>query len=237
MRVLGGFGGVGVGRWLLPESVLQGAPDGPCRLQLLGSQDRVFHRRQGNRCAATLQESGLTTHCCAMSFGPSGINSPPEGGVCPPFAHPSVGCALRLRRPARRLGRLHGGGRFPRPPWGGQARPPHGLNGLRGSPHPSADQKGRASAARRPKAGGLFGLRGKFQKVGQCEALRGVPGGVPPGAVEGWSTGLSRWAVSGQRAALSTPSTGDPGCPRRNGPQGAYCVQREKGNAGNPRQC
>jgi len=66
----------------------------------------------------------------------------------------------------------------------------------------------------------------------------GVPGGgAPPGAGEGWSTGLSRWAVSGQRAALSTPSTGDPGCPRRNGPQGAYCVQREKGNAGNPRQC
>ena len=78
---------------------------------------------------------------------------------------------------------------------------------------------------------------GGNSKGGQCEALRGVPGGVPPGAVEGWSTGLSRWAVSGQRAALSTPSTGDPGCPRRNGPQGAYCVQREKGNAGNPRQC
>ena len=170
-----------------------------------------------------------------MSSGPSGINSPQRGRLSP-FAHPSVGCALRLRRPARRLGRLHGGEDSPAP-LGRACPPPHGLNGLRGSPHPSAGQKGRASEARRPKAGGLFGLRGKFQKVGQCEALRGVPGGVPPGAVEGWSTGLSRWAVSGQRAALSTPSTGDPGCPRRNGPQGAYCVQREKGNAGNPRQC
>ena len=38
---------------------------------------------------------------------------------------------------------------------------------------------------------------------------------MPPQVVERWATGLSRWAVRGQRAALSPPSTGAPGCPRR----------------------
>ena len=155
-----------------------------------------------------------------MSFGPSGINSPPEGGEQPPFGHPSVACALRLRRPARRLGRLHGGGRFPRPPWGGQARPRMAWTAY-AAPHPSADQWGRARrsrAGRRPEG---FQLRGNFLKRWAVRMHGGEFGGVPPGAVERWATGLSRWAVSGQRAALSTPSTGDPGCPRRNGPQGA----------------
>ena len=172
-----------------------------------------------------------------MSFGPSGINSPPEGGVCPPL-RPSFGglrASLAASRPPPRAAPRRG--KIPPAPLGRAGPPPAWPERPTRLPPPICRPGGKASEARRPKAGGLFGLRGKFQKVGQCEALRGVPGGVPPGAVEGWSTGLSRWAVSGQRAALSTPSTGDPGCPRRNGPQGAYCVQREKGNAGNPRQC
>ena len=154
--------------------------------------------------------------------------SPPEGGDCPPFAHPSVGCALRLRRPARRLGRLHGRGLHPQTP--GRASPPrYGLNGQQRPPSRSAGQEEKASEARRPKAGGLFGCWGKFLKKPRRAAKRGgVWGGVPPQAVEGWSTGLSRWAVSGQRIALSTPSTGDPGCPRRNGPPGAALEYQRK---------
>ena len=217
MGVLGGFGGVGVGRRLLPESMLQGAPDGPCRLQFLGAQDRVFHAAKGSARAATLQESGLTTHYCAMSFGPSGINSPPEGGDRPPFAHPPVGCALRLRRPARRLGRLHGGGACrPRPPGLRPLWPPG-----HGPLLPANQRRGKRSAQAEGRR--VSGLRGKFLKVGRADARRGS-GGVPPGAVERWATRVR--AVGGQGSTRSVvPAVHGPQrCPRRNGPQGTAVV-------------
>ena len=143
--------------------------------------------------------------------------SPPEGGDCPTFAHPSVGCALRLRRPARRLGRLHGGG---------ACRPPAPLGcapcGLPATGPCCLPTSGEGQAQRAgPQARRVSGLRGKFQKgPAGPRSGEGSGGACPPQVVERWATGLSRWAVRGQRAALSPPSTGDPGCPRRNGPQG-----------------
>ena len=213
MLVFGGLGGVGVGRRLLPESVLQGAPDGPCRLQLLGAQDRVFHRRQGNRCAATLQESGLTTHCFAMSFGPSGINSPPEGGEQTPL-RPSFGglrAALAASRPPPRAAPRRRG--VPPPaPWAAPLWPP--------ATAPAAclpAGRGQAQrAGRRPEG---FRASGEiFKKVGRADARRGVPGGVPPGAVERWATRVR--AVGGQGSTRSVvPAVHGPQrCPRRNGP-------------------
>lgn len=58
-------------------------------------------------------------------------------------------------------------------------------------------------------------------KRGQCEALRGDSGGVPPGVVERWATRVR--AVGGQGSTRSVvPAVHGPQrCPRRNGPQGA----------------
>lgn len=171
--------------------------------------------------------------------------SPPEGGDCPPFAHPSVGCALRLRRPARRLGRLHGGGAC-RPP------APLGCAPWRAHAHraPAACRpvgRGKRSAqGRRP--GGFPGFGGNFKKAPQGrEAGRGLGGRAPPGRE---AVGNPAQAVGGQGAAAGCarrPRTGR-GCPRTTGPQGAaveavlaaphsaYYVQSEKQRAGKPRK-
>ena len=67
----------------------------------------------------------------------------------------------KYRRPARNLWLLHGRGLHPQTP--GRASPPrYGLDGQQRHPSQSADQGEKASEARRPKAGGLFGCLGKF---------------------------------------------------------------------------
>ena len=54
--------------------------------------------------------------------------------------------------------------------------------------------------ARRLAPGG-FRASGKFQKVGQCEALRGDSGGVPPVVGRRWATRPRRWAARVQPLA------------------------------------
>ena len=162
---------------------------------------------------------GLTTLCWAKSFGPAGINSPPEGGVQGPQAVPAAPMALP------------GVGRHaPRPPG---LRP---LARVRAPGpcclcHPAGRASGHGCArwpgwstrsvvhAGRPAP--LFPLGFSFSKGGPCKARRGVPGGVPPGAVERWATRVR--AVGGQGSTRSVvPAVHGPQrCPRRSGPQGA----------------
>jgi len=55
--------------------------------------------------------------------------------------------------------------------------------------------------ARRLAPGG-FRASGKFKKVGQCEALRGDLGGVPPVVGRRWATRPRRWAARVQPQAV-----------------------------------
>ena len=139
-----------------------------------------------------------------MSFGPSGINSPPEGGEQTPQGGP-----LRVSRPALRAAprALPDGGRYAPPAPQGCA--------------PCAPFGARVPAMCRPGRKAVRLFRGIFLKGGPCEARRGVPGGVPPGAVERWAT--RGRAVGGQWATRSVVHAvhGPQRCPRRNGPQGA----------------
>ena len=178
---------------------------------------------------------------CGGCAPATGINSPPEGGEQTPRA----GRFASLAQPyAPRLGRSRTGGATP-------PRPPRAAPPVRPSAHGSrlcADQEGGASAARRPKAGGLF--RGNFFKKAPQgrEAGRGLGGRAPPGRE---AVGNPAQAVGGQGAAAGCarrPRTGR-GCPRTTGPQGAaveavlaaphsaYYVQSEKQRAAKPRQC
>ena len=146
--------------------------------------------------------------------------SPPEGGDCPPFAHPSVGCALRLRRPARRLGRLHGGGAC-RPP------APLGCAPWRAHAHraPAACRpvgRGKRSAqGRRP--GGFPGFGGNFKKAPQGrEAGRGLGGRAPPGS---GAVGNRVEPVGGQGATRSV-------VPAVHGRPRLSTAERAMGNSG-----
>ena len=134
--------------------------------------------------------------------------SPPEGGDCPPFAHPSVGCALRLRRPARRLGRLHGGGacRPPAPlgcaPWRAPARRA-----------PAACRPaGGASAARRAAGPEGFRASGEISKSRRPLGRPGGVGGESPLAGRRWSGPVGRWAVRVQPLA-AVPAVHGPTSP------------------------
>ncbi len=59
----------------------------------------------------------------------------------------------------------------------------------------------------------------------------GGQGGVPPCAVERWSTGLSRWAGKVQPPGCALPVHGRPQLSTAERVQGAYYVQSEKQNA------
>ena len=159
---------------------------------------------------------------CGGCAPATGINSPPEGGVHGPPAR--FACAV---------------------PAAPRALPGRGL----APPDPQGCAPWRAFAHRAPAASVIQpeGFRARvrrwrgwatacgcpcptpspspspldsvFQKVGRADARRGVPGGVPPGAVERWATRVR--AVGGQGSTRSVvPAVHGPQrCPRRNGPQ------------------
>ena len=113
-------------------------------------------------------------------------NRPPKGVEHGPPSACFAACALRLRRPARRLGRLHGVGRAaPRPP-GGFA-PLRGLNGHAGTP--SVDQ-------------------GREERVFQTVGGSGSVGRRPEAVGSGEAGTARRAAVHGWRAAVHTASGG-----------------------------
>lgn len=138
---------------------------------------------------------------------------PPAGGHS---KGRSASRSLSPRLTARRLGRLLDGGRFPRPPWGGQARPPHGLNGLCGAPHPTHCRLV-AKASKQPVA--------RFKQQTQAYPLPGTkkPPTDPQPAVRRGRPGcpLPCPAVAGAPApeVLWGRSPGGPGggTPRRRG--------------------
>ena len=139
-----------------------------------------------------------------------------------------MGCALRLRVPPPPRAAPGVGRAAPRPPWaappvasrprapavcrpGGRGKRSAQAEGRRGSGHGCDGGGGGQPLAvvhARRLAPPPSPLDSVFQKVGRAYARRGVPGGVPPGVVERWARPGGRWAVRGQRAALSPPSTG-----------------------------
>ncbi len=132
-------------------------------------------------------------------------NRPPKGVEHGPPSACFAACALRLRRPARRLGRLHGVGRAaPRPPGGfaplrglnGHAGTPLAVNqdaGGRGSFRPwggagvwAGDRKRWAAAKPEPPVGRLSTAGGRLS-TRQASGARKPPA-TPEGSFQRWRT-------------------------------------------------
>ena len=93
--------------------------------------------------------------------------------------------------------------------------PPPGPPGLRPlwppghGPLLPADQRGRGKRSAQAEGRRVSGLRGKFLKRWAVRMHGGgFRGACPPVQWSGGQRVGGRWAVSGQRAALPTPSTG-----------------------------
>ena len=117
-----------------------------------------------------------------------------------------------LARSPPRLGRSQAGGLHPQDPQGcapwrafAHRAPAASVTQPEGSGHGCARWPGWTTACGCPRwtpSPWAFWASGKFQKVGQCEALRGDSGGVPPVVGRRWATRPRRWAVRVQPQAV-----------------------------------